>query len=111
MPFWGYFAIAVLGVGYSLVPSAMWPSVPKIVPDRNLGTAYSLIYWFQNMGMLLVPVFVGRIFKAREGVEAAVHAEYIFIGLGIAAILVATLFRRSSAQKPELGLDAPSNNK
>ena len=108
VPFWGYFSIAILGVGYSLVPSAMWPSVPKIVPDRNLGTAYSLIYWFQNMGMLLVPVFVGRIFKAREGVEAAVHAEFIFIGLGIAAILVAAMFRRSSASKPELGLDAPS---
>ena len=111
VPFWGYFAIAVLGVGYSLVPSAMWPSVPKIVPDRNLGTAYSLIYWFQNMGMLLVPVFVGRIFKAREGVEAAVHAEYIFIGLGIAAIVVAALFRRSSARNPELGLDDPSKKK
>ena len=63
------------------------------------------------MGMLLVPVFVGRIFKAREGVEAAVHAEYIFIGLGIAAIVVAFLFSRSSAMHPELGLDEPSNKK
>ena len=56
--FYGYLAISLLGTGYSLVPSAMWPTVPKIIPDRNLGTAYSLVYWIQNMGMLLVPVFV-----------------------------------------------------
>src|SRR5574344_196058 len=43
IPFWGYFSIAILGIGYSLVPSAMWPTVPKIVPERNPGTAYSLI--------------------------------------------------------------------
>ena len=94
VPFWGYFGIALLGVGYSLVPSAMWPSVPRIVPERNLGTAYSLIYWIQNMGMLLVPIFVGRIFQMRSGVEAAVGAEWIFIGLGCAAVLVSLLLRR-----------------
>ena len=63
IPFYGYLGISILGIGYSLVPSAMWPSVPKIVPEKNLGTAYSLIYWIQNMGMLLVPIFVGRIFR------------------------------------------------
>lgn len=94
VPFWGYFGISLLGVGYSLVPSAMWPSVPRIVPERNLGTAYSLIYWIQNMGMLLVPIFVGRIFQARSGVDAAVGAEWIFIGLGCAAVLVSVLLRR-----------------
>ena len=105
VPFWGYFGISLLGVGYSLVPSAMWPSVPKIVPERNLGTAYSLIYWIQNMGMLLVPVFVGRIFRDFEGVTAAVRAEWIFIGLGCVAVVVALLLRRASRRKPELGLD------
>ena len=105
VPFWGYFGISMLGVGYSLVPSAMWPSVPKIVPDRNLGTAYSLIYWIQNMGMLLVPVFVGRIFRDFEGVTAAVRAEWIFIGLGCVAVVVALLLRRASRRRPELGLD------
>lgn len=94
VPAWGYVGISMLGVGYSLVPSAMWPSVPKIVPERNLGTAYSLIYWIQNMGMLLVPIFVGRIFQARSGVEAAVGAEWIFIGLGCAAVFTATLLQR-----------------
>ncbi|MBR4808911.1 MAG: MFS transporter [Bacteroidales bacterium] len=105
VPFWGYFGISLLGVGYSLVPSAMWPSVPRIVPERNLGTAYSLIYWIQNMGMLLVPVFVGRIFRDYEGVTAAVRAEWIFIGLGCVAVTVALLLRRASRKRPELGLD------
>lgn len=110
VPFWGYLAISILGVGYSLVPSAMWPSVPKIVPERNLGTAYSLIYWIQNMGMLLVPIFVGNIFKHNEGVSAATGAEFIFIGLGCVAVVIALLLRRSSRRNPELGLDAPSGN-
>ena len=105
VPFWGYFGISLLGVGYSLVPSAMWPSVPKIVPERNLGTAYSLIYWIQNMGMLLVPIFVGRIFKVFEGVDAAVRAERIFIGLGSIAVAIAAILRYTSHINPELGLD------
>lgn len=107
-PAWGYFSIAVLGVGYSLVPSAMWPSVPKIVPEKNLGTAYSLLYWIQNMGMLVVPIFVGKIFKTQSGVQAAVSAEYIFIALGCAAVAVAVLLRRSSRMHPELKLDCKS---
>ena len=115
--FYGYLGIAILGVGYSLVPSAMWPSVPKIIPEKNLGTAYSLIYWIQNMGMLLVPIFVGRIFKntvtnagdkAKE-IAAATGAEYIFIGLGITAIVLAFMLVASSKKHPELELDAPNS--
>ena len=108
VPFWGYFSIAILGIGYSLVPSAMWPSVPKIVPERNLGTAYSLIYWVQNMGMLLVPVFVGRIFKSFDGLQAAYRAEYIFIALAVMAVIVASALSRASRMHPELALDKPS---
>lgn len=117
VPFYGYLGIAILGIGYSLVPSAMWPSVPKIVPEKTLGTAYSLIYWIQNMGMLLVPVFVGGIFKkasADGGVNeasAAVSAEYIFIGLAIIAITVSLLLRVSSAKNPSLELDLPNKKK
>ena len=114
--FYGYLAISMLGIGYSLVPSAMWPTVPKIVPDRNLGTAYSLIYWVQNMGMLLVPIFVGRIFRdmitetgnAVQETAAAVHAEYIFTGLGIAAVAVAIMLIFSARRHPELGIDMPN---
>ena len=119
VPFYGYLGISLLGIGYSLVPSAMWPSVPKIVPEKNLGTAYSLIYWIQNMGMLLVPIFVGRIFKNMvteagnplQEASAAVHAEYIFIGLGIVAIIVALLLKGSSTKHPELELDLPNVKK
>ena len=109
VPLWGYAGIAILGVGYSLVPSAMWPTVPKIVPEKNLGTAYSLTYWIQNMGMLLVPIFVGRVFKSETStLVAAVRAEYIFIGLGVIAITVALLFRASAHRHPELGIDEPN---
>lgn len=89
----GYIAIALLGTGYSLVPSAMWPSVPKIVPSRMLGTAYSLIYWIQNIGLFFVPKIVGNIFASQNGVEAAVRVEWLFIGLGLAACALAGIFR------------------
>lgn len=116
VPVYGYVAIAFLGIGYSLVPSAMWPSVPKIVPEKNLGTAYSLIYWIQNMGMMIVPIFIGRIFKntitesgnALQEVSAAIHAEYIFVLLGVIAIAVAIMLFFSSRRHPELELDAPA---
>jgi len=109
-PFFGYLAIVLLGIGYSLVPSAMWPSVPKIVPEKNLGTAYSLIYWIQNMGMLLVPIFVGKIMSNQtyEEVQKSVHSEFIFIGLGIVAITVAIILKFNSKKHPELKIDRPS---
>ena len=107
----GYIGIAILGVGYSLVPAAMWPSVPKIIPEKNLGTAYSLIYWIQNMGMLAVPIGVGYILKNFTGVEASVYAEYIFIGLGIVAITVSLLLFVSSKKNPQLKLDVPNIKK
>ena len=114
---YAYISIALLGIGYSLVPSAMWPSVPKIVPEKNLGTAYSLIYWVQNLGMWAVPIYVGKIFtdtiaeagnKAQE-ISAAIKAEYVFILLGIIAIGVAIMLLQSSRKNPELGLDSPAS--
>jgi Na+/melibiose symporter-like transporter len=116
VPFYAYVAIALLGIGYSLVPSAMWPSVPKIIPEKNLGTAYSLIYWVQNMGMWAVPIYIGRIFTKiitqpgdhAQEVSAAIHAEWIFIFLGVVAIAVAFMLFFSSRRHPELSLDAPA---
>ena len=114
---YAYISIALLGIGYSLVPSAMWPSVPKIVPEKNLGTAYSLIYWVQNLGMWAVPIYVGKIFtntiteagnKTQE-ISAAIKAEYVFILLGIIAIGVAIMLLQSSRKNPELGLDSPAS--
>ena len=113
VPFYAYIAIALLGIGYSLVPSAMWPSVPKIIPEKNLGTAYSLIYWVQNLGMWAVPIYIGHIFTKEitqagnhaQEITAAIHAEYIFILLGIIAIAVAMMLFFSSKKHPELKLD------
>ena len=116
VPAYAYVSIALLGIGYSLVPSAMWPSVPKIIPERNLGTAYSLIYWVQNLGMWAVPIYVGRIFTREitqagnhaQEVSAALQAEHVFILLGVAAIGVALMLFFSSRRHPELNLDKPT---
>jgi len=64
IPFLNHWIIAillilVLGVGFSLVPSAMWPSVPKIIPEKQLGTAYALVFWVQNWGLMGVPALIG----------------------------------------------------
>ena len=110
---WGYLSICFLGIGYSLVPSAMWPSVPKIIPEKNLGTAYSMIYFIQNLGMLTVPIFAGRILgnEQLDKVVRSVHAEYIFIGLGVVAISVSLLLKFSAKKNPQLALDEPNLKK
>ena len=118
VPFYAYIAIALLGIGYSLVPSAMWPSVPKIIPEKNLGTAYSLIYWVQNLGMWAVPIYIGKIFTRditeagnhAQEVTAALHAEWVFIILGVVAIGVALMLFFSSKKHPELRLDTPAKD-
>ncbi|MBR6423541.1 MAG: MFS transporter [Bacteroidales bacterium] len=110
LPFYGYASIVLLGIGYSLVPSAMWPTVPKIIPEKNLGTAYSMIYWIQNMGMMLVPIIVGSIMTKNAGddIRAAVHSEYVFVSLGVVAICVAVCLFFNSKKHPELKIDRPS---
>ena len=92
---WMVMVIMVLyGVSFSLVPSAMWPSVPKIVPLKQLGTAYSIIYYVQNIGLMLVPMLVGNIIDANT--DTAGHVDYtlpmvVFALLGIAAIILSLL--------------------
>ena len=112
----GYLGLSILGIGYSLVPAAMWPSVPKVIPEKNLGTAYSLIYWIQNMGMLIVPIFVGLIIESTakrvpDPKQAAVNAEFLFIFLGIVAVAVAFILKRSSDKHPEFALDIPNKKR
>ena len=86
VPFWGYLSMVFLGFGYSLVPAAMWPSVPKIVPDKVLGTAYSLIYWIQNLGLMLFKMLAGVILgKAAVG-SGPVNVELMFVGVCIVAL-------------------------
>lgn len=74
----------VLGIALSLVPSAMWPSVPKIIPEKQLGTAYALIFWIQNWGLMGVPLLIGVVLSntnptvslAKEKVKSAVEETY-----------------------------------
>lgn len=114
VPFYGYLSMVFLGFGYSLVPAAMWPSVPKIVPDKILGTAYSLIYWVQNLGLMLFKMLAGNILAAGtnsatvvNSASGAVGVEVMFVAVCIAALVLAFGLRHSSVRNPELRLDAP----
>lgn len=92
-----WFALVVMllvGVAFSLVPSALWPSIPKIVPLRQLGTAYSIVYYIQNIGLMLVPMWAGRVID--EHTDSAGRADYtvpmlIFAAFGVLAVITAAL--------------------
>ncbi|MBO4434811.1 MAG: MFS transporter, partial [Bacteroidales bacterium] len=77
VPFWGYLAMAFLGFGYSLVPAALWPSVPKIVPEKVLGTTFALIYWVQNLGLLSFKWLAGVILHAFTGPSEATATDVV----------------------------------
>jgi hypothetical protein len=80
--------VIILGIGFSLVPSAMWPSVPKIIPEKQLGTAYAVIFWIQNIGLMVVPLLLGIVLNntnpdvapnkkvVRAGIEKAITETY-----------------------------------
>ncbi len=111
--------IIILGVAFSLVPSAMWPSVPKIIPDRYLGTSFSLIFWVQNWGLMGVPALIGWVLQKycitgyvmKEGVEVAIYnytlPMAIFTGFGVLALFFAFLLKAESAKKG-YGLEDPN---
>ncbi len=68
------FAVVLLGIAFSLVPSAMWPSVPKIIPEKQLGSAYALIFYVQNIGLMLVPILLGVVLdKTNPGVNEKIE--------------------------------------
>lgn len=113
-------AIMVLGVAFSLVPASMWPSMPKIVEERYLGSAYALIFWIQNIGLMLLPWLVGQIVEvANPGVAERIKmgdpsAVYdytipmlVFAGLGVCAIFLGFLLRLEDTKKG-YGLDKPN---
>ncbi|MDX2432973.1 MAG: MFS transporter [Bacteroides sp.] len=113
------FLIIVLGIGFSLVPSAMWPSVPKIIPDRYLGTSFSLIFWVQNWGLMGVPALIGWVLQKycitgyvmKEGVEVATYnytlPMMIFTSFGILALIFSILLKAESNRKG-YGLEDPN---
>ncbi len=102
-----YFAVVVmliLGVAFSLVPSAMWPSVPKIIPMKQLGTAYAIIFYIQNIGLSLVPVYIGKINGAYNNYSITMSVFAVF---GFIAVLLAIALKREDARK-QYGLELPN---
>ncbi len=96
--------IAILGVSFSLVPAALWPSVPKIIDERILGSAYCVIFWIQNWGLLLVPVVIGKVLDATGGY---VLPMVIFSSFGLFALFFGMLLKREDRRKG-YGLELPN---
>ena len=83
----------ILGIAFSLLPSVLWPAVPKIVPMKQLGTAYSIIYYIQNIGLMLIPIIIGGVLQRNTVGDKVDYTEamWIFTGIGIAAIIVSIM--------------------
>jgi Na+/melibiose symporter-like transporter len=114
-----YVALILLGVSFSLVPAALWPSVPKLVENRYLGSGYSVIFWIQNIGLWLFPVIIGSALQATnpgisEQIQAGADVKYnytvpmlIFASLGLVAFLLGIWLKVIDRRKG-LGLELPN---
>lgn len=108
-----YSAIVVLGISFSLVPAALWPSVPKIMDKRFLGSAYSLIFWVQNIGLAFVPIIIGKVLLASNpGIDDPLAYNYtapmcVFASLGGLALLFGIWLKILNA-KNGYGLEEPN---
>ena len=115
-----WFAICVmiiLGIAFSLVPSAMWPAVPKIIPMKQLGSAYAIIFYIQNIGLSMVPVLIGSVIQNYATIETAEGVTYdytipmsIFAVFGVIAICVAMILKRVD-KTHGYGLEEPNIKK
>jgi nitrate/nitrite transporter NarK len=114
--------IIILGIGFSLVPSAMWPSVPKIIPEKQLGTAYALIFWVQNIGLMGVPALIGWVLDkycitGTHLIDGSPVPSYnytlpmlIFTCFGVIALVFALLLKAEDKKKG-YGLELPNIKK
>ncbi|MDP4222962.1 MAG: MFS transporter [Bacteroidota bacterium] len=114
--------IIILGIGFSLVPSAMWPSVPKIIPEKQLGTAYAMIFWVQNIGLMGVPYLIGWVLNkycitGTHLIDGAQVPSYnytlpmiIFTSFGLVALVFAFLLKAEDRKKG-YGLELPNIKK
>lgn len=121
--------IVILGTAFSLVPASMWPSLPKIVEDRYLGSAYGCIFFIQNIGLMLVPALIGYALTASnpevaaslsKGITTAADGtpliynytvpEFIFAGFGVLAFILAFVLKAVD-KKNGYGLDLPNKKK
>lgn len=104
----------VLGIAFGLVPSAMWPSLPKIIPMKLLGTAYALIFYIQNIGLALVPVWIGKVNQANTMADGKTidytQSMTIFACFGAIAIVISLLLIMEDKRKG-YGLQKPNIKK
>jgi MFS family permease len=113
----------ILGIGFSLVPSAMWPSVPKIIPSKQLGSAYALIFYVQNIvALMFVPALIGWVLDKYciigttlvEGKEVANYnytlPMMMFMGFGVLGLIFAYLLKAEDKKKG-YGLELPNIQK
>ena len=120
-----YMTILVLGASFSLVPASLWPSVPKLVDSKIIGSAYALIFWIQNIGLWLFPLLIGKVLDKTnpelvEGLsngtispeQAAISYNYtaplvMLASLGVAALILGFILKAVDKKKG-LGLEAPN---
>lgn len=111
VPFYGYLSMVFLGFGYSLVPAALWPSVPKIVPDKVLGTTYSLIYWVQNLGLLsfkwLAGIILGSAAAAGSAASSTAAASSAAAGAAVSSTAAASSSSAAAAGVASSALSGP----
>ena len=108
-----YLTILVLGASFSLVPASLWPSVPKLVDAKIIGSAYALIFWIQNIGLWLFPLLIGKILdNTNKGVTSATELDYtapllMLAGLGLAALIIGLILKVVDKKKG-IGLEEPN---
>ena len=99
--------IVILGVSFSLVPAALWPSVPKIIDEKILGSAYCLIFWVQNIGLCLVPMLIGTL---RNNTGSYLVPMIVFSSFGVLAFIFSLMLKREDRRKG-YGLELPNIQK
>ncbi len=108
-----YAGIILLGISFSLVPAALWPSVPKLVDSRLLGSAYAVIFWIQNIGLYAFPMLIGSVLQSSNpGVEDPLQYDYtmpmlLFASLGVFALLLGFWLKAEDKRKG-YGLEEPN---
>ncbi|MDO4949177.1 MAG: MFS transporter, partial [Bacteroidales bacterium] len=118
-----YATIVLLGISFALVPAALWPSVPKIIDEKVLGSAYCLIFWVQNFGLCFVPVFIGEllticnannpaVIAAKEAQASFIPYDYtiplvVFASFGVLALLF-SIYLKVLDKKEGFGVEEPN---